>query len=116
MFENLKDMKQLSDNIVETQIERFKAAWRNTAKQPFVDGFSAGYHYTKYQQNYAEFKYAYMRLSQIDSRSNQRGTNLSQEWYERTILTSIIQSSMSEGLRHWDSFLRDIKANNQIRH
>lgn len=102
-------MIKISDSVVDFLIESCKIAWRNTEKQFFVDGFSAGYHYGKLGQCTAKIQLARTRLAAIDTGACQRGYYTQHELDERSRLLLDIQNQAQKRNKHLNAYYLDSK-------
>jgi len=102
-------MIKISDSVVDFLIESYKIAWRNTEKQSFVDGFSAGYHYSKLGQCTVKIQLARTRLAAIDTVACQRGYYTPHELDERRRLLLDIQNQAQESNKHLNAYYLDQK-------
>lgn len=102
-------MIKISDTVVDFLIESYKIAWRNMGKESFVDGFSAGYHYSKFNQCKAKILIAGTRLVAIDTGACQRGYYTPHELDERSHLLLDIQNQVQKSNRHLTAYYLDSK-------
>lgn len=102
-------MIKISDSVVDFLIESYKIVWRNTEKQSFVDGFSAGYHYSKLGQCTVKIQLARTRLAAIDTVACQRGYYTPHELDERSRLLLDIQNQVQKSNKHLTAYYLDSK-------